>query len=252
MDESSTRSELAPVPPDDGHHWYSLTDVNGDVWIFDLTFLSSGFNCIYGNGCASIGEEPDPTETLGCCLHGAHLADQGDLDNVAAYAALLDDSTWQYRARAARKGGPFKKNRDGDWVTRKADGACIFLNRAGFPGGGGCSLHRAALERGERPLDWKPDVCWQVPIRLHVHSDEFGRDTVFVKAWDRRDWGEGGDDFHWWCIEEQAAYQAPNPVYVTNRDELVELVGEDLYGRLVVELERLGRQTPVTLSPTRS
>ncbi len=216
--------------------------------MFDATFLLSSQQCIYGDGCQSIDVDVDHTETLGCCIHGAHFVDEDDLNDVAAAAALLTDANWQYRRRAAKKGGAFKQDKDGDWVTRKADGACIFLNRSEFPGGAGCALHRAALERGERPLDWKPDVCWQVPIRLDVHTDDNGHDTVFVRAWERRDWGEGGQDFHWWCIEEPASYSARTPLYVTSREELTELVGEDMYERLGPELARMRSGTPVSLT----
>lgn len=250
-----TQPPAGQLPAADGHRWISLVDAEADLWLFDVSFLLSGYNCIYGDGCLSVGEEPDTPDTFGCCIHGAHLADEEDLNNVAAYAALLDDSNWQYRKRALKKGGPFKKNSSGDWVTRKAEGACIFLNRDDFPGGAGCSLHRAALERGERPLDWKPDVCWQVPIHLDVHSDEYGHDTVFVSAWERRDWGGGGEDFNWWCIEEPVAYHAANPVYETCRDELVEMVGEEIYLRLADQLDQIradGMSTPVTLGASRS
>ena len=49
--------------------------------------------------------------------------------------------------------------------TRLVDGACVFLNRPGFPGGTGCALHRMALREGLHPLLTKPDVCWQLPVR---------------------------------------------------------------------------------------
>ncbi len=252
----------ALLPPLDGHRWISLHDEAGDQYLFDATFLLSGYHCIYGNGCPSIEEEPDHTETLGCCVHGAHFVDEEDLSTVAAAAALLDDSNWQFRKRAAKKGGAFKKNKEGDWVTRKADGACIFLNRDGFEGGKGCALHLGALQKGHRPLDWKPDVCWQVPIRFDIHTDDYGHDTVFVRAWERRDWGGGGEDFHWWCIEEHEAYTAPDPVYKTSRDELIELVGAPIYEELASELatmeaerraiaDALDGAVPVTLGSAR-
>lgn len=207
--------------------------------------MLSSFRCIYGQGCPSIEVEPDHTEALGCCVHGAHFVDDEDLQNTASYAALLSDDQWQFRRRATRKGGAFKKKKkSGDWVTRKVDGACIFLNRAGFPGGAGCALHRAALERSERPLDWKPDVCWQVPIRLDIHTDDYGKDTVFVKAWERTDWGEGGEEFHWWCTESDEAYSAPDPLYLHSKDELLELVGTEVYDLLAQELDAIRAEQP--------
>ena len=55
--------------------------------------------------------------------------------------------------------------RPGPRNTRVVDGACIFLNRTGFAGGAGCALHLAAFDAGESPIDFKPSVCWQLPIR---------------------------------------------------------------------------------------
>ena len=100
-------------------------------------------------------------------------------------------------------------------VTRLVDDACIFLNRPGFAGGAGCALHIAALEAGERPLDWKPNVCWQVPLRLEHSTDENGHVTSRLRDWKRRDWGDGGADFHWWCTESPEAFVGDEPVYLT-------------------------------------
>jgi hypothetical protein len=225
------------LPPADNHEWLSLDDDEGTTWLFDLAYFSSNYHCIYGQGCPSIETEPDLTGAIGCCSHGAHFVDLADRDRVAALVDQLGDDEWQLKRRALARGGPFKQHPGGDWVTRTAEGACIFLNRAGFAGGAGCALHAAALRRGRRPLDWKPTVCWQVPIRLDVHEDDYGHQTVLVRAWQRRDWGPGGADFHWWCIEEPAAYSAANPLYRSARAELIELVGEDVYNRLATELD---------------
>ena len=50
-------------------------------------------------------------------------------------------------------------------ATRDEGGPCVFLNDADFAGGGGCALHGQALRDGVHPLEYKPDVCWQLPIR---------------------------------------------------------------------------------------
>ena len=117
------------------------------------------------------------------------------------------------------------------------DDACIFLNRPGSAQGAGCALHVAALEAGERPLDWKPNVCWQVPIRLEHSTDENGHVTSRLRDWKRRDWGKGGEDFHWWCTETPDAYVGDEPVYRSARDEIIELVGAPIYDLLVEALE---------------
>lgn len=236
-------------PPQDGHDWYSIEDPEDEsTWLFDTTFLLSDYGCIYGSGCRSIDHEPDPTGTLGCCTHGAHFVDDEDRAVVASMVGRLSDDQWQFADRARRKGGPIKRTKDGDWVTRKVDGACIFLNRDGFAGGAGCALHIGAEANGERPIDWKPDVCWQVPIRLDVHENDYGHETIFVRAWERRDWGPGGDEFNWWCIEDDVAYTGLAPLYLTARDELIEMVGQPIYERLSAELDRRRAETPVSLA----
>lgn len=239
------------IPPPDGHDWLSVLDEKSNTtWLFDATFLLSSYACIYGQGCPSIDSEPDRSGVLGCCTHGAHLSDKTDRRNVEEYASRLTADQWQYHGRADAKGGPLRRNKAGDWVTRKVGGACIFLNRDGFAGGSGCALHLAAERHGERPMDWKPDVCWQVPIHLDIHEDDYGHETVLIRAWQRRDWGPGGQDFHWWCVENNTAYHGSSPVYVSCRPELVEMMGQEVYDRLSRELElRAGRHAvPVVLS----
>lgn len=220
--------------------------------MFDVTFLLSHYHCIYGQGCPGIDQEPDHAEELGCCIHGAYFVDDEDLESTHAKVRQLTEDDWQFKSVAdartnGRQGangkprsyGAYKRRKSGDWTTRIHRGACIFLNRSDFHTGPGCALHTAALRRGERPMDWKPDVCWQVPVRMDVHTDDNGYETVFVRPWERRDWGDGGADFHWWCIEESEAYTAAEPVYVTAQDELIGFVGEAMYERLVVELKRI-------------
>ena len=101
-----------------------------------------------------------------------------------------------------------------------------------FPGGPGCALHRAALEAGERFMDWKPEVCWQLPLRRVDDTDAYGHVTSTVREWKRRDWGEGGEEFHWWCTDDPEAFVGHKPVYLEMRDELVELVGRKPYALL--------------------
>lgn len=107
----------------------------------------------------------------------------------------------------------------------------------------GCAFHIAALEAGERPMDWKPDVCWQVPLRLDEHTEDDGHVISHLREWKRRDWGEGGIDFHWWCTDDPAAFVGKDPVYQYLKDEIVELIGSKTYKTLVKLLEEK-RSTP--------
>jgi hypothetical protein len=229
--------------PDDLHEWISFDDPDEDrTWVFDVTFFLSNYTCIYGAGCQGVLTGPAGHLEQGCCSYGAHFIDDDDRVEVGKAAERLTAEVWQFK-RKARRNGFSKQSKDGTHMTRLVDDACIFLNRPGFAGGVGCALHIGALEAGERPLDWKPDVCWQVPMRLAEHTDEHGHVTSTVREWKRRDWGDGGHEFHWWCTDAPDAFVARQPTYVTMRDELVELCGEGVYKILAEQLGQRGRRT---------
>lgn len=226
-----------PLPAPVRTEWLSFEDAEGTMWMFDVSFLLSPWTCIFGAGCQGV-LTADATEMMqGCCSYGAHFADAEDRKVVRRAAKRLTADIWQFRTETLAAGGPVTRNEDGAWVTRQIDDACCFLNRPGFEGGVGCALHIGALAAGERPLDWKPDVCWQVPLRLVSLTDEHGDEVHILRDWRRRDWGEGGEDFHWWCTEAPEAFVGREPVYRHMRDEIVELVGPEPYEWLVGELE---------------
>ena len=49
----------------------------------------------------------------------------------------------------------------------------------------------------------KPDVCWQLPIRRTQDWVDRPDGVQILKTtiteYDRRGWGEGGDDLAWYC-----------------------------------------------------
>lgn len=223
--------------PDEAHEWVSFDDPEEErTWMFDVTFLLSGWECIFGRGCQGVLTAPAPELVQGCCSYGAHFTDDDDVARVEAAAETLSDDDWQF-AKAGRKRGIVKTQRDGTRVSRLVDGACIFLNRPGFAGGAGCALHRAALRRGQEPLELKPDVCWQLPLRREDTTTEDGRVISSVGQWERRHWGDGGEEFHWWCTEAPEAFRGRDPVYETMSAELEAMAGSEIYSRLRTYLE---------------
>jgi hypothetical protein len=227
--------------PDDLHEWVSFEDAHEDrTWVFDVTFLTSPWTCIYGRGCQGVLTGPAEELEQGCCSYGAHFVDEEDEATTLAHAERLTSAQWQHKDVSRRKGGPTKTNKAGEIKSRLVDGACIFLNRPGFEGGIGCALHKGALDAGERPLDWKPAVCWQLPLRLEDQTEDDGHVTSTLREWKRRDWGEGGFEFHWWCTEDPEAFIDRQPVYETMRDELVEMVGAEVFDQLRDHLSARG------------
>lgn len=235
----------------DVHEWISFEDDDElRTWEFDATFLRSNYRCIWGCGCQGVLDEPAEELQQGCCSYGAHFVDEDDVQTVVRAFVRTDSEHMQFHAKATKGGflragdgdGAGDRGGDGDGgpptTTRVVDGACIFLNRPGFDGGAGCALHIAAEAAGERPIDWKPNVCWQLPIRVDHFTDDQGHVLSRLREWKRRDWGDGGADFAWWCTEAPEAFGGDEPLYRTARDEIVELVGEAVYDRLVELLER--------------
>lgn len=224
-------------PTLDVHEWISFDDEHEDrTWVFDATFLRSSWSCIYGEGCQGVLDADASAMAQGCCSYGAHFVDEEDLEPVIAAAARLTSKQWQFRKQGRRDG--FFDVAGANVTTKLVKDACIFLNRPGFEGGVGCALHHGALAAGERPMDWKPNVCWQLPLRLDHQTDDHGHLTSTLREWKRRDWGPGGLEFHWWCTDSHEAFVGRDPVYVYLRDEIVALIGEAAYGRLVEMLER--------------
>ncbi len=233
----------SPRPPADAHEWVSFEDPDEErTWVFDVTFLTSNWSCIYGQGCPGVLTGPAPELEHGCCSYGAHFVDKADLRRVERIARTLTPEEWQFHAKGQK--GIAKKNAHGETITRLVDDACIFLNRPGFGAGAGCALHQVALRRGRPPLELKPDVCWQLPLRREDEVAEDGHVTSTVRQWDRRHWGEGGAEFHWWCTESPEAFVGTRPVVTEMAAELTELVGAGIYRRLVAYLkDREARRT---------
>lgn len=221
-----------PGPLTTQRDWVSL-EHDGDTYLFDLTFLQSNWTCIFGAGCKGVLAEDATDLNQGCCSHGAHFADPADRKRVLKHAARLTPAQWQFAEVAEGLGGPLKRQSKGSWMTAVHDGACIFLNRNDFAAGPGCALHVGAVEAGESFLDWKPEVCWQLPLRLSNHVDDVGHTTWTLTDWKRRDWGEGGEEFHWWCTESDDAFVGHVTVLEGLAEEITALVGEQVFEKLV-------------------
>ncbi|HEY4332301.1 MAG TPA: hypothetical protein VGM78_07020, partial [Ilumatobacteraceae bacterium] len=209
---------------------------DGDtVWRFDRSFLLSNWTCIWGRGCQGILDVPAAELGQGCCSVGAELDGVEEAMTVSALADTLPAAIFEHHAAAAA-GGVFATAARNS--TRVVDGACIFLNRPGFAGGAGCALHLAALAADESPLDWKPSVCWQLPIRVDWEMGADDVEVATVRAWRRADWGDEGETMAWCCTEGRDAYVGDEPVVTSLAAELQGVVGTEVY----VELRR--RLTP--------
>jgi len=229
MPEEGTTADGAPRPTTE------IVD-DGVTWRFDDTFLTSNWTCLWGRGCLGILEQPAPELGQGCCSVGAVLDGVDEAMRVSALADTLDPAGFEFHDEAVAGGifAPGIEAEGAPTATRVVDGACIFLNRPGFAGGEGCALHLAAVAADESPLDWKPSVCWQLPVRVDWADDGHGGEVATVRAWSRADWGPEGETMAWCCTEGDRAYVGDRPVVESLGEELETLVGTRVY----VELRR--------------
>jgi hypothetical protein len=216
----------------------------GTIWRFERDFLESNWQCLFGRGCKGILDRDATELNQGCCSLGAHFGDgpagEAEAMNVSAYAAMLTPEQFQFHAVAQEAADPdtgangIFGDRDRTH-TRVVDGACIFLNRPGFPGGEGCALHIAALAADESPTDWKPSVCWQLPLRVDWREVDADTEIATVRRWARSDWGEHGETMAWCCTERSEgaeAYTGDERVVDSLAESLIALAGDDVYAEL--------------------
>jgi hypothetical protein len=212
--------------------WIEFSDPNNEDEIYkcDLTWLTSNWSCIYGD--AMFSDEADELRTL----------------KAAEY---LTPDMWQFyeQARPKKPGGKLRiadSDEDDERKTRTVDDACIFLNRKGheapgFTGDFGCVLHHLALKRDLHFVDTKPDVCWQLPLRRAYETREVGEreySIIVIGEYERLAWGDGGEDFDWYCTSNPEAHVGKEPVYISNKAELTKMMGEPAYAILAQHCDR--------------
>jgi hypothetical protein len=233
-----TGAHVDETPLDFAREWIEFADPADASHLIraDLTWLMSRWTCVFGSACRGIiaGRAAD-----GCCSHGAFFTDADDEKRVREAAKRLDRSTWQHYRRGFKNWTEVDTLHDEEPARRTATrpgGPCVFLNDADFPGGGGCALHGQALREGKHPLEYKPDVCWQLPIRRDQQWVTRPDDTKVlldvIGEFDRRGWGAGGHDLDWWCTSSPDAHVGTEAMYVSYAPELTALIGESGYAEL--------------------
>lgn len=237
--------------PDFPTEWFEFVDPEDPLHTItvNVTWLESHFACGFGTDrCRGIDAA---LPSVGCCNHGAFLSDETDKEQLDDAVARMPLKFWQYAQYAKQLGAdPAPEDPCEPWLewdeldnddgepepalkTRVVDGACIFANRPGWPTGTGCAIHQWALDAGEDLTVVKPEVCWQLPLRrIEQYEDradgvEILRTTI--TEYDRRGWGDGGEDFDWYCSTSPVCHDNPDPMWISHRAELVALIGDAAY-----------------------
>lgn len=198
------------------------------LYRWDVTFMLSTYRCTYGEGCHGIYGKA----VNGCCDHGTELDwDDGELDRVTRHVNRLTPADWQHYVTGNGPNGWTATRGKNVLNTRVIGKACIFANDEKFAGGSGCALHIGALRAGEDFRDWKPTPCNTWPMstqEITEHDDTV--DVTIVGPLSSYDWNP---DSHWWCTEAPENLSNHDPVYVSLKEELIIMVGEERYNQFV-------------------
>ncbi len=246
------------MAPDFPRQWLEFTNPENPEHVFsiDLTWLESSYSCQFGTqNCHGIIEG---FSQVGCCNHGAFLCDETDLEQLYDAVVRMPARYWQYRPNNLDAYLQREDHSDLEpWLewdeldndegeaepalkTTLVNGACIFANRLGWETGPGCALHQWALDAGEDLTVVKPEVCWQLPLRrLEAYEDrpdgvEILRTTI--TEYNRRGWGNGGEDFHWYCTTAPSCHGNDTPLWQSCETELRTLMGDAAYEFLAAHL----------------
>ncbi|WP_257159050.1 hypothetical protein [Corynebacterium cystitidis] len=236
------------VPPDFPREWFEFVhpDDPNHIFSIDLTWIESTWQCRFGTDkCHGMMES---LPVVGCCNHGAYLSDEADRDNLYNAVAEMPAKYWQLRPDGVdafiEEADPTVLEPWLEWdddedepsiKTLVVDGGCIFANRGGDdnPTGPGCALHQWAVAEDRDILVSKPEVCWQVPYSREdaweERSDGIEILRTTISEYHRRQWGDGGEEFDWWCSGDIGCHEGGEPVWQTMADELRGLIGDKPY-----------------------
>lgn len=192
-------------------------------WLIDLEFLLSNYKCDWGGSCK--GTNPSRPD-LGCCANGAYLTDT-DLVRMEEKVPLL--TAWQHKTKNYIE-EVTEKNRfginvkNGELKTALQDpknfvSGCVFANDGNYEGGGGCAFHVEAMKRGEDYHDWKPEICWQVPLAVD-YAEDIDTNILHMFEWTK-------DDYPWFCSQDEVTWISDKPLYQSMAEDLKRLL--DLY-----------------------
>lgn len=233
------------LPPDFPREFFEFTHPEDPFHQFriDLTWVESSYRCGFGtSACAGIDAA---LPQVGCCVHGAFLTDEEDREQLRDAVLRMPADLWELAPANVKDALSHPEelepylvwdeldDEDGNpepaLKTTIVDGACIFANRSNP----GCAIHQWAIEAGEDLTVVKPEVCWQLPLRrLEEWTTRADGQEVLVTTiteYERRGWGDGGEDFDWYCTTAPACHAGEEPMFRTHRAELVALMGESAY-----------------------
>lgn len=220
------------------------------MWNINMTFMVSGWECLYGRGCPGHFGITDRyiTPDLGCCTDSFYIEDEEDEKRIAQRITELTDADWDKDLRQYVEKHGWKYNISKEETKGKVfQGGCVFANRIGGSSGKpGCAFLALANRLGEEVSDatdeghvshtkFMPNVCHTLPFKTLWDMEDEDHQVVTIDAWDAGRWTEGDpyadneEWMMWWCVDSPEAYGNKTPLYVRMKDTLVQTMGENAY-----------------------
>ena len=207
----------------------------------DLTWLTSRYTCIFGQGCHGIyATSPTPAAARWARTSPTRTTRSGWRSSSTSSTETL----WQHQPARPRCASE-------DWIETDDEGErkTRTLEVDGQRGvhlpqphrlprrGAGCALHALALSRAatrSRPSRTCAGSC-RSGAPSGRSSGRTGRRTRRSRSASTTAaaGAPGGHDLDWYCSGNTEAHVAVEPLYVTNEPELVELMGRAAYDELV-------------------
>ena len=140
--------------PDDLHEWVSFEDPHEDrTWVFDVTFLTSPWTCIYGRGLPGRPHRAGrPSSSRGAAATAPTSPTRTtQATMLAARRAPAPRRSGSSTTSGSRTAGPTKTNKAGEIGPASSTAPASSSTGPGFAGGAGCALHTARARRRRAP-----------------------------------------------------------------------------------------------------
>ena len=222
------------MPPLDLHEWISFEDDHEQrTWVFDATFLRSNWSCIYGAGCKGVLDarrhraRPGLLQLRRPLRRRRRRADRARRARPARAAPLAEPQEGPQQGRPRDRGRRHQDPRRRRRVHLPQPARLRRRRRLR-------AAHRRARGRRAATSTGSPTCAGSCRCASSTTPTTTATSPRRLREWKRRDWGEGGDEFHWWCTESDDAFVGGAPVYQYLRDEIIEMVGQAAYDQMVI------------------
>ena len=182
---------------------------DGRTWQVDVTFLLSSWDCIFGSGCQGVLTEPSPELVQGCCSYGAHFSDRPRPEDGREAGEEAPGRPVAVREDRPEEGhlGQAREARGRPRLAHPARRRRVhLLESSGMEERP--RLRAAPVGHAHRNPPQRAQARGLLAVAAASSRRGASRRSVISKLTEfgRDGWGEGGEEFCWWCTEAPEAF----------------------------------------------